>query len=251
MASLLRTAEDLRIKGLAEVSWHDGDGDDKRSKTKGQITPANNILSHSNASTPATAIRLPPKRNSISSSNSNQNHLSSDETDPLGDPSIVSVNERNDVQIVRKSHNNHSESSQNGPNENHDEQIVQPVRKKRGRPPLDDDFDSYSTPKISLVEGAVNTRFQHSESILPHDPPLTFDENSNTDSYTRPNAFLEQRMEVRIDDDDDDITEIIPKIERPDTPISVRNDSSNDQFDSRSPDDDNDMGLSSHASDVS
>lgn len=233
LASLLRTAEDLRIKGLAEVSWHDDNSDDKHVRHK-----SNNIrlgggggagASQSSSSGHPTTARLPTKRNSISSNNSNQNHISSDEAEHLAE--ITSRNDKDEMHhpvrlsvaaplIMPLDSPNSKQHMDNGIAA--DEQQMPPVKKKRGRPPLDDDFDSYSTPRISHVESAANNNYRRISQP-------TYDDNSgdhhhhSNDPLSQPNSILEQSMEVQMDCDEDAVEHIIPKVERPDTPTSVKN----------------------------
>lgn len=230
MASLLRTAEELRIKGLAEVSWNDENGDSRRNKNR-----THNIrnLLHSNETAVTTAKPLQqPKRHSFSSSNSNQ--MNPNEMDPLAESSGRGVDEP--IQVTKSGANQFLLPVNNSP-QRHIEETM-PVKKKRGRPPLDDDFDSYSTPKISHVESKANSFDSHVE------PNTMYDENS----HESPSAILEQSMEVSMTCDNDDPTmmPIQPKIERPDTPVSPKQDyyDENDYNPSSPLDDSNDQGLS-------
>lgn len=210
MASLLRTAEELRIKGLAEVSWNDENGDSRRTKNK-----THNIrnLMHSNE-TAVTTAKPVSKRHSFSSSNSNQ--INTNEVDPLAESSGRSTD---DAVSVAKSGPNQFLLPTNSPQRSVEE-TAPPVKKKRGRPPLDDDFDSYSTPKISHVESTANSFDAHAEQNA------MYDENSRGHS---PTAILEQSMEVNdmsmsCENEDPTLMPIQPKIERPDTPASPKQD---------------------------
>lgn len=218
MASLLRTAEELRIKGLAEVSWNDENGDNRRIKNK-----THNIrnLMHSTETAVTTSASTKPvsKRHSFSSNNSNQ--MNSNEVDPLGESSGRSADEAN-ISIATKSGPNQFLLPTNSPQRSSAEETAPPVKKKRGRPPLDDDFDSYSTPKITHVESTANSFDAHAE------PNAMYDENSRGHS---PSAILEQSMEVNDmscdnenDTEDPTLMPIQPKIERPDTPASPKQD---------------------------
>lgn len=242
----MRTAEDLRIKGLAEVSWHD-ETDDQRNKNKSSINRNANKSYSPNmnpmaATTTTTTIRMPNKRNSTSSSN-NSNHLSSDERDPLAEMVHKQANDRNEVQIVKEL--TPLLVPMTSPPQNAveiiDDSALPPVKKKRGRPPLDDNFDSYSTPKITHVESSRNS---FSERRSTHTP---FDDNSG-DHISRPNSMLEQSMEVHMDCDDDLASaQILPKVERPDSPESDRHYNYDDNdYNPPSPmEDPSDSGLSS------
>lgn len=233
LASLLRTAEELRIKGLAEVSWNDENGDGRRIKNK-----THNIrnLMHLNE-TAVTTSKPPhqPKRHSFS--NNNSNHQSSpNEVDPLAESSGLRSSDE-PVQVT-KSGANQFLLPVNSPQRSVEE-TMPTVKKKRGRPPLDDDFDSYSTPKITHVESTVNSFDVHTEQNA------MYDENS----HESPSAILEQSMEVSMtcDNDEPTLMPIQPKIERPDTPASVKNDYYDEnEYNPSSPmDESTDHGLSS------
>lgn len=117
LASLLKTAEELKIKGLAEVSWKDDqnsviediDGHKKDKKT---------IKKYSSSTTTATPTEIitptPPKS---PKTESQEDEIS---VAPVLTP-ISSIS----------------------PKENSSPNI--PLKRKRGRPPLDGEFDSYST----------------------------------------------------------------------------------------------------------
>lgn len=229
LASLLRTAEDLRIKGLAEVSWHD-DNDDKNATYKSNNIRLGGVGSASKSSSSAhsTAVRLPTKRNSISSNNSNQNHISSDEAEHLAE--ITSRNEKDEMHhpirlsaapllIPMDSPNSKQQLEHSVTADDH---TMPPVKKKRGRPPLDDDFDSYSTPRISHVESGANNNYRRIPQPS-YDDNNSDDHHPNNDPLSQPNSMLEQSMEVQMDCEEEVVDNIIPKIERPDTPASVKN----------------------------
>lgn len=98
-----------------------------------------------------------------------------------------------------------------------------------GRPPLDDDFDSYSTPKISYVESAV-------QSIETHVDPSSVYDDSSHDPMSRPSSILEQSMEVSMTSDNDETAPTLqPKIERPDTPASVKDYYDDNEYNPQSP----------------
>lgn len=235
MASLLRTAEELRIKGLAEVSWNDENGDSRRNKSK--THNIRNLMQLSETAITATKPAQQPKRHSFSNNNIN-NQLNSGEMDPLAESSGKGSD---DAVQVTKSGANQFLLPVNSPQRNI-EDTVPTVKKKRGRPPLDDDFDSYSTPKITHVESTANSYDAHAEQNA------MYDENS----HESPSALLEQSMEVSMtcDNDEPNLMPIQPKIERPDTPASVKNDyyDENDYNPSSPMDESNDPGLSSQVS---
>lgn len=100
-----------------------------------------------------------------------------------------------------------------------DELNVQPAKKKRGRPPLDDDFESYSTPKISHVESTANNSNYKDPILNPLD--TMNDDVGVREMHIHSNSMLEQNMEIQIDNDDVALHgQIVPKTERPDTPPS-------------------------------
>lgn len=235
LASLLRTAEELRIKGLAEVSWNDENGDSRRNKNR-----THNIrnLLHSNETAVTTAKPLQqPKRHSFSNSHSNQ--MNPNEIDPLAESFVKGVDEP--VQVT-KSGANQFLLPVNSPQRSVEE-TMPTVKKKRGRPPLDDDFDSYSTPKISHVESTANSYDVHADHTN-----AMYDDNS----HESPSAILEQSMEVSMtcENEEPTLMPIQPKIERPDTPASPKQDyyDENDYNPSSPMDESNDPGLISQVS---
>lgn len=250
---MLRTAEELRIKGLAEVSW-DENGDGKRNKNKTQSI-RNAYTSNVNDSIPAAVApntaKLPnlPKRNSISST-TNNNQQNSNDIDPLAETSVNVVHKDSDepMQIAKTAANLPSMFAiQDSPQRKviDVDDNLPPIKKKRGRPPLDDDFDSYSTPKISHVESSANNYDGPVETQAMYD-------DSSHEQISRPSSILEQSMEVSMtcDNDEVNLATIQPKIERPDTPASVKQDYYDDnEFNPHSPmDDPTDSGLSSQVS---
>lgn len=231
LASLLRTAEELRIKGLAEVSWNDENGDSRRSKNR--THNIRNLLQSTETAVTATRPLHHSTRHSFSNSHNNQMHPN--EIDPLAESSGKCMDEP--VQVT-KSGPNQFLLPVNSPQRSVEE-TMPTVKKKRGRPPLDDDFDSYSTPKISHVESSANNYDSHVE------PNAMYDDNS----HESPSAILEQSMEVSMtcENDDPTLMPIQPKIERPDTPASPKQDyyDENDYNPNSPMDESNDPGLSS------
>lgn len=116
LASLLKTAEELKIKGLAEVSWKDDnnsmidDGIDGIKKDKKTIKKYSTVATPAETITPVTPT-LPP------ATDGQDNEVS---LAPVLTP-VCSAS----------------------PKENSSPNI--PLKRKRGRPPLDGEFDSYST----------------------------------------------------------------------------------------------------------
>lgn len=180
-----------------------------------------------------------PKRHSFSNSNSTNQP---NEVDPLAESS-GSKGSDEAVQVT-KSGANQFLLPVNSPQRSIEE-AMPTVKKKRGRPPLDDDFDSYSTPKISHVESTANSFDAHAEQNT------MYDENS----HESPSAILEQSMEVSMtcDNEEPTLMPIQPKIERPDTPSSVKNDYYDEsEYNPSSPMDEfKDQGLSSQVISIS
>lgn len=109
-------------------------------------------------------------------------------------------------------HRHHCEGDENLP----------PIKKKRGRPPLDNDFDSYSTPKIGHGDYPIRS-FGNDSQLTVTTAAIMNDDNSG-DHSSRPNSMLEQSLEVQMDCEDDlPVHNLVPKLERPDTPPSVKN----------------------------
>lgn len=115
MASLLKTAEELRIKGLAEVSWRDDEGENAESNDNN-----NNNVTDSNGSFPL----LPQVSNHQTSSSQSQ----------MG-PS---------TQSERKEYDNKENLLKAMPflaPLSSPKDLSASSRKKRGRPPLDSKLD--------------------------------------------------------------------------------------------------------------
>lgn len=121
MASLLKTAEELRIKGLAEVSWRDDENENAESNDNN-----NNNVSESSSSFPLMA------QTSSSTHHLQSNHHASQ----VGPSQSGSGSSSND----RKEYDNKENLLKAIP-------FLAPLsspkdlsshRKKRGRPPLDD-----------------------------------------------------------------------------------------------------------------
>lgn len=130
MASLLRTAEELRIKGLAEVSWNDENGDGKRNKIKSQnVRSMSHLNSLNETAITATKLQNQQKRHSTSSNNS-INHFNAIDIDPLADTATNHIQkDADDVAQITKSTANISIPSTNSPPR---DETLQPVKKKRG-----------------------------------------------------------------------------------------------------------------------
>lgn len=235
---------------MAEVSWNDDSSDGKRNKNKNQnirnggAAPYASNASDSAPIASAATAKLPnlPKRNSISS-NTNTNHHDSNDVDPLAETSENHVHKDSDdsMPLQKPIGNSMLFASNVSPQRKaiDVDETLPPVKKKRGRPPLDDDFDSYSTPKISHVESSARDYDTHMDTQAMYD-------DSSREHISRPSSILEQSMEVSMTEHDDAHLAIQPKIERPDTPASVKQDYYDDNdFNPPSPmDDPTDSGMS-------
>lgn len=116
LASLLKTAEELKIKGLAEVSWKDdnsmieeADGVKKDKKTIKKYSTTTATTTPAETTTPITP------------------------TSPATDGQDTEVSVAPVLTPICSA----------SPKENSSPNI--PLKRKRGRPPLDGEFDSYST----------------------------------------------------------------------------------------------------------
>lgn len=194
LASLLKTAEELRIKGLAEVSWRDEEEnadvtDKKENKSKHNNNKTNNnmdttttlkvINGQKTGSTPSAFAQLSPE----------QQLAPLPVLAPLSSPHII----------------------ENG------SPTPPPMKRKRGRPPLDSEYDSYSTPKISAVKST--SPFTDGANNLV---AVMLDENSEDQHSTKPEEEItwdEPNVDMQMDYEEElSSTRLIPKIERPDTP---------------------------------
>lgn len=136
LASLLKTAEELKIKGLAEVSWREDEQAEQR-----------------------------------------PNEGRSSETKATPQPNEAVENNQNDT------NNPHipfltplrSFNQQNGKN------TRLPAKRKRGRPPLDGEFENYNTPKISHVESQAPVPFTDSSHLVS----VMMDEENSKDLMTQ------------------------------------------------------------------
>ncbi|XP_055846473.1 protein bric-a-brac 1 isoform X2 [Episyrphus balteatus] len=139
LASLLKTADDLKIKGLAEVSWRDEETDpvmmDHHPRMQENI--------------PHNDQRSPPRNNY---------HDSRPPSSPLP-PSSGSNNRL----APRMPMLTPMPSSSGG-------EYIGPKR-KRGRPPLDDSYDVFSTPKMSHVAPNCELMYPEVRTRLDSPPP--------------------------------------------------------------------------------
>lgn len=213
---MLKTAEDLRIKGLAEVSWRDDDG-------------ANNCSGDD--------IEKRPSRISatINSSHRHQHHSANNNNDtsnspiPSGTSSGATLIRSIPMPMMASPQHRHENGS---PIPTQMMTVVhhQPVKKKRGRPPLDGEYDSYSTPKIAHIDCAIppysavsvmldessqdHTNLQlHESGSSAGRSPITGDDHQQT--------WNENNLEMHMDYEEEiSASQLIPKLERPDTPKS-------------------------------
>lgn len=100
LASLLKTAEELRIKGLAEVSWHDDENENE---------------------SPASRVNVTMSQSSNSSSTPT-NHIPDNSGNSMPMLTPLTIHPKDDA--IKDGY---------------------PNKKKRGRPPLDEEYDSFST----------------------------------------------------------------------------------------------------------
>ncbi|CAD7091157.1 unnamed protein product [Hermetia illucens] len=168
LASLLKTAEELKIKGLAEVSWREDDGEPPIPETEHNIperieqTPTIN-----------EEIVMPrmPVLTPIPSPNNADSHA-------------VGVN----------------------------------PKRKRGRPPLDEEYDVYSTPQLpQIVENATTPSTQANDNVnaLDSTQSPSMDESSqcepsvsiHTDSRDKPEDWIKDELDADMDSPSDDIKE--------------------------------------------
>lgn len=115
LASLLKTAEELKIKGLAEVSWKDDNNSMIDDGLDGIKKDKKTIKKYSTVTTPAETIT------------------------PIIPAQPVTDGQDNEVSLAPVL----TPVCSTSPKENSSPNI--PLKRKRGRPPLDGEFDSYST----------------------------------------------------------------------------------------------------------
>ncbi|XP_063704887.1 protein tramtrack, beta isoform-like [Culicoides brevitarsis] len=180
LSSLLKTAEELRIKGLAEVSWHDDENENETASTRVNVT-----MSH------ATNVSSTPTTNNPDSGNSI----------PMLTP--ITIHTKDDV------------TKDGFPN-----------KKKRGRPPLDEEYDSFSTPKSN------NIGTSHNYSDSSHLVSVMMDDNSkeNTKENEQVNSMSNAESNHSSNGNLSPHNLLIPKIERIDTPDFNRMEMDEDSF---------------------
>ncbi|XP_058820839.1 transcriptional regulator Kaiso [Topomyia yanbarensis] len=248
LASLLKTAEELRIKGLAEVSWRD----EENCSTAGSDTSGNNnnslrvknvnpAASNNNNNNNNNSIKIVETKKLLAP----QHNLSNSSLTPLTVSSLESrISDSPNLPLLTPLT---AGSPRNPVN------CASPInyfsnKKKRGRPPLDEEYDTFQQlPKISHVEGGAgsSTPFTSSSQLVA----VMMDDSSNDQTIRDDHhqlqqqqqqqqqqlsslssaaaAYLEQQSRTVLSDgmqgmDFDEDTHIprklIPKLERPDTP---------------------------------
>lgn len=180
MASLLKTAEELKIKGLAEVSWKN----DKQGETHGQpataeildtsflrstqnvyvktFTNNNNLNSSNNQPSSQSPLLMYPKINTpvslaqpeqmmrpVSAQQQMQMHVSPYHPMTMIPPHLAQINQMQQQQQQSQSQIHNSAIPHLTPLRiqgatTSDASIV-PLKKKRGRPPLDGEFEQYAS----------------------------------------------------------------------------------------------------------
>lgn len=103
----------------------------------------------------------------------------------------------------------------------HNENGVQQIpsqKRKRGRPPLDGAFESYSTPKIAHIEGnATNFNSANLVSVM-------LDTENSMDKSHEEETCNESAVDLQMDcERESSSPPVVPKVERPDTPTDEDN----------------------------
>lgn len=103
----------------------------------------------------------------------------------------------------------------------HNENGVQQIplqKRKRGRPPLDGPFESYSTPKIAHIESnASNFNSANLVSVM-------LDTENSMDKTHEDETCNESTIDMQMDEERETASpRVVPKIERPDTPTDEYN----------------------------
>lgn len=177
LASLLKTAEELRIKGLAEVSWRDEEVADEQQQSSLKITNNNN----------STYIERTTSQNN-STTDTNPQSI------PLYLPNTSPVHNENGVQQIPSQ------------------------KRKRGRPPLDGPFESYSTPKIAHIESSASN-FNSANLVS-----VMLDTENSMDKTHEDETCNESTVDMQLDCERELASpRVVPKIERPDTPTDEYN----------------------------
>lgn len=189
LASLLKTAEELRIKGLAEVSWRDEETADEQQQQQAssmKITNNNNSAYIERTTTNTTT------------STTSQNNSTDTNSQPIP------------LYLTNTSPVPHTENGI---------QQIPSQKRKRGRPPLDGPFDSYSTPKIAHIESsASNFNSANLVSVmLDAENSMDKQQEDETCNESMDNVDTEGEREMASS------PRVVPKLERPDTPTDEYN----------------------------
>ncbi|XP_065092501.1 uncharacterized protein LOC135713325 [Ochlerotatus camptorhynchus] len=262
LASLLKTAEELRIKGLAEVSWRD----DENGSTTGSDASGNNNNNNNSVSV----------KNGNNNSINNNNSIKIVETKKLlapqlGGSSLTPLTVSSLEQRISDSPNLPLLTPLAAGSPRNPASCASPInyfghKKKRGRPPLDEEYDTFQQiPKISHVEGGAgsSTPFTSSSQLVAvmmddssndqvRDEQSQHQQHQHQSSATA--SYLEQQSrtvppetlhEMEFDEDTHIPRKLIPKLERPDTPQDYMSTSGPKfEFDEQSPPSPNDQNNS-------
>lgn len=227
----MKTAEELRIKGLAEVSWRDDDGgggghcnDEIEKRSSSKISTSINSNHHHH-------------QHHYNSTSNNNNDIITNSPIPSGAQNATLT--KNNIPMPLLASPKHHIIENGSPVPTSMLTVhQQPVKKKRGRPPLDGEYDSYSTPKIAhIVEcamppyNAVSVMLDESSQDHQQNANLQHNESGSSGGRSpKPNngtdagdeqTWVENNMEMHMDYEEEiHASQLIPKIERPDTPKS-------------------------------
>ncbi|XP_055551706.1 uncharacterized protein LOC129734027 [Wyeomyia smithii] len=282
LASLLKTAEELRIKGLAEVSWRDDEnGSTAGSDASGSNNNNNNSMSVKNGNTTG---------GNNNNNNNNNNSIKIVETKKLLAPqhTLAAAAASSLTPLTVSSLESRISDSPNLPlltplaagSPRNPANCASPInnyfgnKKKRGRPPLDEEYDTFQQlPKISHVEGGAgsSTPFTSSSQLVA----VMMDDSSNEqpsnhrDDHQQNHlqqqqqhqqlssaaaSYLEQQSRtippealhgMEFDEDAHIPRKLIPKLERPDTPQDyMASIGAKFEYDDQSPPSPNDQNTS-------
>ncbi|XP_053686162.1 protein abrupt [Sabethes cyaneus] len=289
LASLLKTAEELRIKGLAEVSWRDDENGSTAGSDASGHNNNNNSMSVKNGNAAA------------GNNNNNNNSIKIVETKKLLAPqhslaAAAAAAASSLTPLTVSSLESRISDSPNLPlltplaagSPRNPANCASPInyfgsKKKRGRPPLDEEYDTFQQlPKISHVEGGAgsSTPFTSSSQLVAVMMDDSSNEQTNRDEQQQQNhhhqqhqqqqqhqhqhqqqqhsaaaaAYLEQQSRtippealhgMEFDEDTHIPRKLIPKLERPDTPQDyMANIGAKFEYDDQSPPSPNDQTTS-------
>lgn len=217
LASLLKTAEELKIKGLAEVSWRDEET--HGSTVDGSIEETLLQAQHQHHQLQQLKQH---HQNQQHHQHQQHHHQQQQQHSVMSPPSMPpsssssSVGEQKHVPLLAPINTN-KDGAQTMP---------LPLRKKRGRPPLDAEFHEsqacrQKTAHFEAVVAAAAAAAPYS-SDSSHLVSILMDESSKEKmSKTNNNvSWAEQNLDTHMDfDDEEPSASIIPKLERPETPL--------------------------------